>query len=118
MRPKTNLRLSNRKQSSDQKVGAPAFLWWIVGLIALIEFTLSAADAGVIGTLEWRWLAFTYGAYWQPLSSNDVAPIFSGQIVTMFITYAFLHGSILHFLMNGVVFEDTNPRRERWARGR
>lgn len=103
MRPRTNLRSSNRKHNRDQKVGAPAFLWWIVAVIALVEFTLSAADAGVVGTPEWRWIAFTYGAFWQPLFANDVAPIFSGQIVTMFITYAFLHGSIVHLLMNSVV---------------
>lgn len=87
----------------NQKVGAPAFLWWIVGMMALIEFSLSAADAGVIGTPEWRWIAFTYGAFWQPLLYNDVGPVFSGHVVTMFITYAFLHGGIAHLLLNSVV---------------
>ena len=87
----------------DQKVGAPAFLWWIVGMMALIEFTLSAADTGVIGTPEWRWITFTYGAFWQPLLSNDVGPVFSGHVFTMFITYAFLHGGIAHLLLNSVV---------------
>ncbi len=93
----------NQDHDLDQKVGAPAFLWWIVGIIALIEFTLSAADAGVIGAPEWRWIAFTYGAFWQPLLSNDVGPVFSGHVVTMFITYAFLHGGIAHLLLNSVV---------------
>lgn len=103
MRSRTTLRSSNHNHNHDQQVGAPAFLWWIVGVIALIEFTLSAAEAGVIGTPEWRWIAFAYGAFWQPLFSNDIVPIFSGQIVTMFITYAFLHGNIVHLLMNSVV---------------
>ncbi len=72
-------------------------------MMALIEFSLSAADAGVIGTPEWRWIAFTYGAFWQPLLYNDVGPVFSGHVVTMFITYAFLHGGIAHLLLNSVV---------------
>jgi membrane associated rhomboid family serine protease len=93
----------NQDHDLDQKVGAPAFLWWIVGVIALVEFTLSAADAGVIGTPEWRWIGFTYGAFWQPPLSNDVGSVFSGHFVTMFITYAFLHGGIAHLLLNSVV---------------
>ena len=90
-------------QCPEQQIGAPAFLWWIVGAICLVEFTLSAADAGFIGTSEWRWIAFTYGAFWQSLISGDALPMFSGQSVTMFVTYAFLHGGLIHLAMNSAV---------------
>lgn len=87
----------------DQQAGAPAFLWWLVGAMALIEFTLSAADAGIFGSPDWRWIVYGVGAFWQPLFSGDVAPLFSGQVFTMFITYAFLHGGMLHLILNSVV---------------
>lgn len=71
--------------------------------MALIEILLSAADAGVIGSSEWRWIVFSYGAFWRPVFSGEVAPLFSGQVVTMFVSHAFLHGGFLHLAMNSAV---------------
>lgn len=87
----------------EQQAGAPAFLWWLVGAMAVIEFTLSAADTGILGSPDWRWVAYGVGAFWQPLFSGEVAPVFSGQVFTMFVTHAFLHGGLLHLALNGVV---------------
>ena len=95
--------LSNSLKPSTQRIGAPVFLWWLVGVMALIEIVLSAADAGAIGSPEWRWIVFSYGAFWRPVFSGEIAPMFSGQVVTMFVSHAFLHGSFLHLSMNSAV---------------
>jgi membrane associated rhomboid family serine protease len=87
----------------SQEIGAPAFLWVLVGAMALIELILSAADAGIVGSPGWRWGAYRVGAFWQPLLSGEVVPVFSGQSITMFGTYAFLHGGLMHLVLNSVV---------------
>ncbi|RYH06729.1 rhomboid family intramembrane serine protease [Tropicimonas sp. IMCC6043] len=94
---------TSSKVRRDQQVGAPAFLLWVVGVMALIEFTLSAADADIVGSPSWRWVAYGFGAFWQPLISGDVSPIFPGQTATMFVTHAFLHGGLMHLVLNSVI---------------
>ncbi len=81
----------------------PLQLWLLVGVMALIELVLSAADSGWIGAANWREIAFGYGAFWRVLLHGGAVPSFSAQPYIMFISYAFLHGSWFHFLMNGVV---------------
>ncbi len=71
--------------------------------MAAIELVLSLSDAGIVGQASWRWAAIALGAFWQPLLSGDLPPVFPGQPLTMFITYAFLHGGLLHLALNGVV---------------
>lgn len=89
--------------SNSKQVGAPAFLWLLVGVMALIEIVLSASDSGLIGATEWRLVAYKHGAFWQPLFSGAVAQIFPGQTVSMFVTHAFLHGGLTHLLLNCVI---------------
>lgn len=43
--------------------------------------------------------AMLHGALWPQLL-QDVRPMFPGQQVTMFLTYGFLHGGLLHLGMN------------------
>ena len=87
----------------DLQPGAPGFLWALVGVMGAIEIVLSLSDAGLIGSPNWRWSAFALGAFWQPLLSGDIAPIYPGQRFFMFITYAFLHGGIAHLALNSVI---------------
>ena len=100
----------NRKHPPRQPIprevlqtGAPGFLWALVGVMAAIELALYLSDVGLIGSRDWRWSAFQIGAFWQPLLSGEMAPIYSGQTILMFVTYAFLHGGIVHLAMNCVV---------------
>lgn len=85
------------------EIGAPIQLWLLVGAMALIELVLSGADQGWFGSPDWREIAFEYGAFWRPLLSGQASPLYPAQPYLMFITYAFLHGSPTHFLLNGVV---------------
>ncbi|MBB1491185.1 rhomboid family intramembrane serine protease [Paracoccus sp. MC1854] len=67
-----------------------AFMGVIVACVAVHLLTLSPA------LREW---AMLHGALWPQLL-KDVRPMFPGQQVTMFLTYGFLHGGLLHLGMN------------------
>ena len=67
--------------------------------IALIEVVLSLADAGWIADPSLRGRVFVAGAFWASLLHGDT-PLYAAQPVTMFLSHAFLHGSLLHMLMN------------------
>ena len=71
--------------------------------MAAIELALNLSEAGLIGSKDWRWSAFQIAAFWQPLLSGEIAPIYSGQKILMFVSYAFLHDGIVHLAMNCVV---------------
>jgi membrane associated rhomboid family serine protease len=79
------------------------FLWMIVGVMAAIELVLSLSTSGIIGTDNLRWPAFVLGAFWQPVLSGSLSPVYPGQTALMFITHAFLHGGFMHLAMNSVI---------------
>lgn len=83
--------------------GAPMFLWTIVGVMAMIELILSLSSSGLIGSANLRRSAFVLGAFWQPVLSGALPPIYPGQATIMFITHAFLHGGFMHLAMNSVI---------------
>lgn len=68
----------------------PVFMGVIVACVAVHLLTLPPA------LQEW---AMLHGALWPQLM-QDVRPLFPGQQVTMFLTYGFLHGGLLHLGMN------------------
>lgn len=78
----------------------------VTGLILIctaVELLLQLSDlrllpgGAVAGRL--RSLAYQYGAFWPGLLHNW-RPNFPGQAGAMFVTYAFLHGGLLHLAMN------------------
>jgi membrane associated rhomboid family serine protease len=77
----------------------PPTLLALAGGIALIEAVLSLADAGVLLDPTLRSRVFIAGAFWAGLLHGDT-PLFAAQPVTMFLTHALLHGSLLHMVMN------------------
>ncbi|MFD2741362.1 rhomboid family intramembrane serine protease [Sulfitobacter aestuarii] len=88
---------------ATQKSGAPGYLWWLVGAMALIELILSLSETGLFGGPDLRWSAIAIGGFWPPLLNGEVAPLYAGQAAVMFLSYAFLHGGLAHLAMNGVV---------------
>lgn len=83
--------------------GAPAFLWILVGVMAAIEAALGLSEAGYLGSFNWRWPALAMGAFWAPVLTGAMDPLYPGQTLAMFLTYAFLHGGLAHLLLNSVV---------------
>ena len=77
----------------------PRGLVLLAAAIALIEIVLSLADAGIVADPSLRRRVFVAGAFWASLLHGD-APLYAAQPMTMFVSHAFLHGSLLHMAMN------------------
>ena len=92
-----------RRHPRTPETGAPRFLWVIVGIMAVIELALGLSEAGYLGSSNWRWPAFAIGAFWQPIFSGGMGPLYPGQQVVMFVSHAFLHGGFIHAALNSVI---------------
>ncbi len=76
--------------------------WSVISLIAicaLIELVLLAADLGWIATPRLRVLAYQNGGFWVGLLGTW-KPNYPAQPYLMFLTYAFLHGGLVHLVVN------------------
>ena len=80
---------------------APVLLF-LAGVCAALELSFTIADLPFVGLDGLRRLAIAYGGFWSGLLA-DWEPIFPGQPLTMFVTYAFLHAGFLHMLFNMVL---------------
>lgn len=92
-------RRETRLQSPDP---VHPVLWTLVGVIVAIEIALQASDAGLLFDNA-RIRVFMHGAFWGWLWDGDVSPMFEGQGYAMLLTHAFLHGGMMHLVMNMVV---------------
>lgn len=79
---------------------APAVLA-IVGVCAIIEAALTLSG-GMAGQGGLRQLALIHAAFW-PALLGDWAPVYPGQPLAMFVTYAFVHGGLLHMIFNMII---------------
>jgi membrane associated rhomboid family serine protease len=86
------------------KAGAPAVIWAFAVVFAAIEAALSLGDLGVLPrTLRFHaYGAFAFFDLWFEtwLAGARAPPAFWWS----FVTHAFLHGGMLHMLMNTAVF--------------
>ncbi|MEL6960290.1 MAG: rhomboid family intramembrane serine protease [Pseudomonadota bacterium] len=74
----------------------------IISLIVVyvaIEVALQLSDLGLIGNERLRRTAYEYGGFWPGLLGNW-RPNFDAQPFAMFVTYSFLHGGLIHLLVN------------------
>lgn len=88
------------QQVSQGKLSLP-FLVLFLAIPTLIELTLMAADAGLIGTTRLRPTVYQYCAFWAGLLDNW-RPNYAAQPWLMFVTYSFLHAGFWHLLGNMV----------------
>jgi len=79
----------------------PAPLVGVAVVCIVLELTLTAADARLIGSPLWRSLAYQYGAFWAGLLGNWT-PNYPAQPWLMFFTYSFLHAGPGHLAGNMV----------------
>lgn len=99
--------LSNANNPAEQQVGFSDFrpgpvLIVLISLNVLIEFTLQAADHGLLGSPLWRGAAYHNAAFWAGLLDNW-RPNYQLQPAVMFLSYAFLHGGFWHLFGNVLV---------------
>ena len=84
----------------------PKTLWWLTGLMLMLEGLAQLSDRGWFGVLDLRGLMISYGAFWDflfPPGAVDEA-LFLGQSYSMLLTHALLHAGTIHVLMNAVIF--------------
>ncbi|TVP73247.1 MAG: rhomboid family intramembrane serine protease [Rhodobacteraceae bacterium] len=74
----------------------------LVGITCLPEVILTLLEASGLATGAARQQLLILGAFWNGLLSGW-EPVYPLQNVTMFLTYAFLHGGFLHLIGNMVV---------------
>lgn len=86
--------------SFPTRANAPAVIW-LVALTCLPEILFTLLETGVFGETDLRRQALFLGAFWNGLLSGW-EPIYSFQRETMFLTYALLHGGLLHLIGNMV----------------
>ena len=71
----------------------------ILLICAVIEIVLQGSDHEFWGSPRWRGLAYQYGGFWRGLLDNW-KPNYTAQPVMMFASYGFLHGGVVHLLVN------------------
>lgn len=74
----------------------------LIGLITLsasVELALLGADLELWGTARLRQRAYEWGGFWPGLLAGW-QPNYPAQPVTMFLSYAFLHGGPVHLAVN------------------
>ncbi|MGS4946288.1 rhomboid family intramembrane serine protease [Meridianimarinicoccus sp. RP-17] len=95
---------TERKGPASQRYmfhGLPLTVLVIAAVCILVELVLFAADTGMWADRSLRSKVYVLGAFWKPLLL-DSQPLFAAQPVTMFGTYAFLHGGVIHMAVNMV----------------
>jgi len=102
-RPDPPLRGLPRIPGKAELPPVPRSLWALVAIMAAIELALSLADAGLIGNRSWRSLAILVAGFYDPIFDGRVDGLWPGQGITMLVTHAFLHGDMMHFLLNNVI---------------
>ncbi len=75
------------------------YVIWLVGLTCLPEILLTLIEASPFGAGNLRGTALMLGAFWNGLL-NGWEPVYALQRELMFLSYAFLHGGLLHLIGN------------------
>ena len=83
----------------------PPVLWCIVGSIIIIEIILQLSDYELFGTSDLRIRLISLGAFWDSLfpPSFIKGAIYPAQPYAMFLSHVFLHGGMVHAIMNSVI---------------
>lgn len=74
----------------------------VAGLCALFELVFTLTDSALLDMAQFRRTALVYGAFWPGLLQGW-DEMFPGQRLSMFFSYAFLHGGILHMVFNMLI---------------
>ena len=73
----------------------------LIVICCVLEVVLQLSDFGLVGPERLRGMAYEYGGFWPGLL-KDWNPNYALQPYMMFLTYGFLHGGIIHLIVNMV----------------
>lgn len=96
------------RSATINKNAGQAVVYGLILITSAVELCLTAADLEWIGSPYWRGTAYSYGAFYAQLLSSWTGN-FSAQPITMFVTYAFLHGGLLHLVVNMMALASFGP---------
>lgn len=85
-------------EKNRKAVLSPVIVFLIVSA-TFIELALQAADAGIWGSGRLRMFVYQNAAFWPGLV-RGWTPNYELQPYTMFLSYAFLHGGMIHLIVN------------------
>lgn len=77
----------------------PVVILGLIALCAVIEIALSLGDMGLLPYPRLRSTAYEHAGFWPGLLGSW-KPNYSAQPYTMFVSYAFLHGGLIHLIVN------------------
>lgn len=81
------------------KIPGSNVLLVLIAICCAFEILLQISDLGLISPERLRGLAYEYGGFWPGLL-KDWNPNYPLQPFTMFVSYGFLHGGIIHLIVN------------------
>lgn len=81
------------------KRSLPVAVLTIMAACTAVELVLQLADLELIDAFRLRRLAYENGGFWPGLLQNWT-PNYAVQPATMFVTYSFLHGGLVHLVVN------------------
>lgn len=102
-RPEPPLRSLPRIPRRAELPPVPRSLWALVAVMAVVEVALSLADAGILGDRSWRPIAILVGGFHDQVFDGRVDGLWPFHGMTMLLSHAFLHGDVMHFLLNTVI---------------
>jgi len=99
-----NTMITSSPSGQPLTMAPPRTPWVLITVIVIcgvVEAVLQLADWNILGPVRLRSLAYEYGGFWVGLL-HSWTPNYSGQPYLMFLTYGFLHGGLLHLVVNMV----------------
>lgn len=90
----------------EQPMTVSVWLWVTIGLCIIPEVFLILSDLGVTSP-RLRRIAYDNGGFWPGLLVGGWTPNYSVQPALMFVTYGFLHGGIMHLIVNMITLWST-----------
>lgn len=88
--------------SSASSVARPRYSWLVVALLVicvLVEAFLVMGDFNILALPRLRMSAYEYAGFWPGLLGSW-KPNYPAQPYVMFLSYAFLHGGLMHLGVN------------------
>lgn len=93
----------SRRQSGPPP--PPAIIWAMAAVLIGFEAAFQLGEAGILFPADTRLEVYYRAAFWdlylEGMRSGKDVPL---EFWTSFVTHAFLHGNLLHLVMNGVIF--------------
>ncbi len=91
-------------ESIAARQGPHPMLWAMAAVMVGLELVFAAERAGLAPGALGRWPVYKHFAFGDPIFEHVRAGGFDPRILWTPVTHAFLHGGLVHLVVNGAVF--------------